>query len=59
LEQKSGKQNFKNLGTKVTKIWETKFKISRTKSYKNLGNKISKYPGTKVGAGLGAVGGEN
>jgi hypothetical protein len=47
-------KNFKNLGTKVTKIWEQKFQKSGNFFFKNLGTKIqeqksrNKNPETKI-----------
>jgi hypothetical protein len=52
---KSRNENFKNPGTKITKIWEqklqnsgTKIKISKNKNYKNPGTKITKIQEQKL-----------
>jgi hypothetical protein len=44
--KKSGNNNYKNLGTKITKIKKIKLQKSRNKNIKR--NKSYKNPGTKV-----------
>jgi hypothetical protein len=51
--QKSKNKNYKNLGTKITKIQELKLQYPGTKILKKSGNKSYKNPGTKSYKNLG------
>jgi hypothetical protein len=47
--------NYKNLGTKVTKIWEQKLQKYENKNFKNLGTKVKKIREQNLGTKISKI----